>query len=76
MNQQICKCGSHAINPNHHGREKGVDLELCDVCYWRNQATKREKALKKATVLISRLAAKSLADLNAQCEWLKHRGEK
>ena len=32
-----CKCGSYAINPNHHGRD-GTDLDLCDVCYWRKRA--------------------------------------
>jgi len=33
-----CKCGSYAINPHLHGRKKGVDLDLCDVCYWRKRA--------------------------------------
>ena len=34
-----CKtCGSYAINPHCHGREAGVDLDLCDVCYWRKRA--------------------------------------
>jgi hypothetical protein len=33
-----CKlCGSYAINENLHGREKGKDLDLCDVCYWREK---------------------------------------
>lgn len=33
---KTCKrCGSHAINPNRHGRESGQLLDLCDVCYWR-----------------------------------------
>ena len=31
-------CGSHAINPGHHGRTEGADLDLCDVCYWRKRA--------------------------------------
>ncbi len=31
-------CQSHAINPEHHGRVAGVDLDLCDVCYWRKRA--------------------------------------
>ena len=31
-------CGSHAINPGHHGRTEGADLDLCDVCYWRHRA--------------------------------------
>jgi len=34
-----CKeCGSQAINDHLHGRQKGVDLDLCDVCYWRKRA--------------------------------------
>lgn len=32
-----CKCGSYAINPQHHGRD-GSDNDLCDVCYWRKRA--------------------------------------
>lgn len=30
-------CGSHAINPHLHGRDK-TRLDLCDVCFWRNKA--------------------------------------
>lgn len=34
-----CKnCGSYAINPHLHGRTDDVDLNLCDVCYWRTRA--------------------------------------
>lgn len=34
-----CKrCRSYAINPGHYGREADVDLDLCDVCYWRKRA--------------------------------------
>jgi hypothetical protein len=33
-----CKCGSYAINDHMHGRVRGVDLGLCDVCYWRKRA--------------------------------------
>lgn len=35
-----CKCGSFAINPSAHGRADGVDLDLCDVCYWRTRYDK------------------------------------
>jgi len=43
-----CKrCGSHAINPSHHGREPGVDLDLCDVCYWRKRAEELSAKKKK-----------------------------
>lgn len=40
MNGQCKKCGSHAVNPHLHGRKPGGDLELCDVCYWRERADK------------------------------------
>jgi hypothetical protein len=34
-----CKiCNSRAINPQLHGREQDIDLDLCDVCYWRKRA--------------------------------------
>jgi hypothetical protein len=33
-------CGSMAINPHCHGREPEVDLDLCDVCYWRTRAAR------------------------------------
>lgn len=37
-----CKrCGSYAINPHHHGRDETVDLDLCDVCYWRKRAERK-----------------------------------
>lgn len=40
-----CKrCGSYAINPHCHGREEDIDLDLCDVCYWRKRA---EQAIQK-----------------------------
>lgn len=31
-------CASYAINPHLHGRDPGVDLDLCDACYWRKRA--------------------------------------
>jgi hypothetical protein len=37
MNSCI-RCRSYAINPAIHGRTKGADLDLCDVCYWRKRA--------------------------------------
>ena len=43
-----CKCGSYAINPNHHGRD-GTDLDLCDVCYWRKRAEDLKIALCQQT---------------------------
>jgi len=38
LGKNRCKCGSYAINPHLYGREKGVDTDLCDVCYWRKRA--------------------------------------
>jgi hypothetical protein len=32
------RCASHAINEHMHGRAKGRNPELCDVCYWRHAA--------------------------------------
>ena len=40
MNRTCKRCGSYAINDTKYGREKGVDLDLCDVCYWRKRAEK------------------------------------
>lgn len=34
-----CKiCGSYAINDGQCGRAAGIDLDLCDVCYWQQRA--------------------------------------
>ena len=37
-NQKCTRCGSYAINEHMHGRVKGQDSDLCDVCYWRKRA--------------------------------------
>ena len=43
-----CKrCGSYAVNPNHHGREPGVDLDLCEVCYWRKRYEEEQKKTRR-----------------------------
>ena len=50
MSMQSCKrCTSHAINPHLHGREEGVDLDLCDVCYWRKRAERKCSELNDKT---------------------------
>lgn len=41
MTTNQCQCGSYAINPILHGRTEGIDLNLCDVCYWRKRASAR-----------------------------------
>lgn len=38
-----CDCGSYAINPTMHGRSPGIDLDKCDVCYWRSKLAALEK---------------------------------
>ena len=43
MNQ--CQCGSYQ---NQHGRDLGVDLDLCDVCYWRKRANNLKSFIDKA----------------------------
>ena len=36
---ETCKiCSSFAINEHMHGRVKGKHSNLCDVCYWREEA--------------------------------------
>lgn len=41
--QTCVRCHSYAINPQNHGREDDVDLDLCDVCYWRKRAEEAKK---------------------------------
>ena len=38
VRRRCTRCRSGAINPSDHGRTEGVDLDLCDVCYWRKRA--------------------------------------
>ena len=46
-------CSSYAINPHCHGRKDGVDLDLCDVCYWRKRSiqeyVRRQRRWSKET---------------------------
>ena len=56
------RCGSHAINPNKHGREEGKDLNLCDVCYWWKRA---EYFLECAKVREKRLCKERLASIHS-----------
>jgi hypothetical protein len=55
-----CKCGSMAINPHCHGREPRVDLDLCDVCYWRVRcgALSKERAEMVAVFQLIRRAGR------------------
>lgn len=46
-----CKdCGSFAINPEHGGRDKKSDLDLCDVCYWRLRCDIAKSALERVSL--------------------------
>lgn len=53
-----CKqCGSYAVNDNLHGRQKGIDLDYCDVCYWRFRAEQwqtRAENLKESIEVMCR----------------------
>lgn len=53
-------CGSYAINPHLHGRLPGVDLDLCDVCYWRKRATPAQSD-KSFTRALIRAAKRSMS---------------
>jgi len=49
------QCGSYAINDNLHGREKGIDLDYCDVCYWRFRAEQGQAEIKRKDALIEQM---------------------
>lgn len=68
-----CKrCGSYAINEHAHGRAKGHNTDLCDVCYWRNKAEILERELSAANERVKDLEhALSFAIPNGF--WLKRR---
>ena len=44
-----CKhCGSQAINPGFRERPQGIDLDLCDVCFWRVRAQPEPRPIAEA----------------------------
>jgi len=44
-----CKhCGSQAINPGFRERPQGIDLDLCDVCFWRVRAQPEPRPIEEA----------------------------
>ena len=44
-----CKhCGSQAINPGFRERPQGIDLDLCDVCFWRVKAQPEPRPSEEA----------------------------
>ena len=63
-----CKCGSYAINPHSHGRQNGVDLDLCDVCYWRTRAN---SAQAKVDALMLEYCPNEMTKEQLD-EWAKH----
>ena len=47
-----CKhCGSQAINPGFRERPQGIDLDLCDVCFWRVRAQPEPRPIAEAPKL-------------------------
>ena len=57
MNQ--CTCGSWAINPNKNGRDDS-NLDLCDVCFWRDKFTESKAREDKMAETLSTLEAMAL----------------
>lgn len=56
MSDKCNRCGSYAINPRSHGRDKGIDLHLCDVCYWRARSNPiANKRIAELEVLLKSL---------------------
>lgn len=47
MTDNCTHCGSGAINPHLHGRDEDADLDLCDVCYWRERAVGSEEIIER-----------------------------
>ena len=43
--KKCTRCGSLAINEHLHGRVKGKNTNLCDVCYWRTEAERISRVL-------------------------------
>ena len=58
-------CGSFAINEHLHERVRGVDPNLCDVCYWRMRASSFEAAMSNRELQITKLRAR-VAELEAK----------
>ena len=54
--QRCARCNSRAINPHIHGRDEGVDLDLCDVCYWRKRGEMVEDNLLKNAIIVAATA--------------------
>ena len=46
------RCGSYAINEHAHGRIKGVNSHLCDVCYWRTIAESYKNEIEQLKEII------------------------
>lgn len=68
------QCGSSAINDNMHGREKGIDLDYCDVCYWRFRAEKSLGEVKKLKEVIAIMCRRCRVGIKkcAKCEAVEH----
>lgn len=70
-----CKhCRSSAINPNLHGREKGIDLDCCDVCYWRFRAEQEQARVKKLKEVIAIMCRRCRVGIKkcAKCAAVEH----
>lgn len=55
-----CKnCPSFAINPDSHGRQPEVHVDLCDVCYWREIAAEYDLVIMDLSMILRRIITKS-----------------
>ena len=66
MSDNRCSmCGSYAINPHLHGRERDDREDLCDVCYWRSRAEFAEAHVRELAALTDSLQRQEAEDLEA-----------
>lgn len=64
QNADKCRCcGSMAINPHCHDRRNDVDLDLCDVCYWRVRAEAMRHELQRLSDLVNEDDVKLIQDV-------------
>ena len=61
------RCSSMAINTHLHGREPGVDLDLCDVCYWRKRSSDAAGPVELTAAEMREAAAKVCDSFACPC---------
>jgi hypothetical protein len=61
------RCGSHAINPGRHGRDYETRLNLCDVCYWREEAERLHLELEECRKVLRKIS-EAQDEINTEAE--------